>query len=258
MTIKALAVPFGTKFRRTKKNKAWEGVTLQEIASAICSDSAISLQYNTDTNPYFERKDQKGESDSLFLERLCSESGLESKLGTKKFFIFAKKDKEQKDSTKTISLTPSSLLGPGSVLNWELSTQISDTAKEVKVSYFDPVSSEVYSAVASSASENVELGHSYSIIKRVESAEEAKRIAEAELSRHNKLKIKGTVTVIGDVSLFAGENVQLSGFGWFDGKYLIDASVHSLPPYTTKLELINIEAASDNTKKKKEKKEKES
>ena len=65
--IKALAVPFGSEMRRTKKNKAWEDVCLFDIASAICADGGVRLKYETKKNPYDKRQDQKRESNTEFL-----------------------------------------------------------------------------------------------------------------------------------------------------------------------------------------------
>lgn len=247
LEIKALAIPFGSEIRRTKKSVAWEGVRLSEMAQKICANNNLNLGFLSSKDPYYDRQDQKRESDAGFLQRLCKESALAIKFGSEGVWIFDEGEKEKVAPVKTIYLDNHNGSGPGALLTYSIQTQLSDNVKKCQVSYNDPKSGEVYKGEA--VDENPDQkGQVIKLIKRATSREEAERLAASELKKRNKIKISGDLSVVGDVSLHAGKNVELRGFGWYDGNYAIEQSVHSLSPYVTKLKLRNIETPADKKK----------
>lgn len=245
--IKALAVPFGNEMRRTKKNKAWEECTLQEIAAAICAEANLKLKFETTKNPYYIRVDQKRESNAEFLQRLCKEASLAMKMTATSLCIFSREEKEKKAVIKIIYKTNFYGTIPGSVMQYDFQTQLSDSAKSAKVSYFDPKTGETntYKAEDQTADKGAQ---DLKLVKRAKSKEEAKRLAEAELKKKNQQKKSGNIRLIGDITLYAGQNIFISGFGAFDGKYTIEESSHQLTEggYTTQIRITNTEPASNN------------
>ena len=240
--IKALAVPFGSEMRRTKKNKAWEDVTLLDIASAICADGGIRLKYETKKNPYYKRQDQKRESNTEFLQRLCKESSLAMKMTATDLHVFSRDEKEKLPAIRTIRLTVNPARTAGAIINYSFQTQLSDSAKKCKVSYYDPKTGEKNEAEVEDKNADKK-SQSIRLTKRAKSKAEAKRLAEAELKKRNQKKKSGTLRLIGDVTLFAGQNVELVGFGAFNGKYTIEESSHQLTNngYTTQIRVTNTE-----------------
>ena len=63
---------------------------------------------------------------------------------------------------------------------------------------------------------------------------------ERRLRAANKGEITGKMKMPGDPRMVAGVNIQLKGFGDFDGKYSIDKSTHKIPPYTTDIEFSKV------------------
>lgn len=251
--IKALAVPFGSEMRRTKKNKAWEEVTLFDIAAAICTDGGVKLKFDTKKNPFYKRQDQKRESNTEFLQRLCKESSLAMKLTATELHIFSRDEKEQLPAIREIKITKYPAKATGAVISYSLQTQLSDSAKSCKVSYYDPVSGEKNEATAEDKNADKK-AQKIKLVKRATSKAEAKRLAEAELKKRNQKGKSGTLRLIGDVSLYAGQNIYLtSSFGGFAGKYTIEESSHQLTNngYTTQIRITNTEPARKDSKKKK-------
>lgn len=256
--IKAVGVPFGSEFRRTRKSMAWEGVYLKDIAATVTARSKISLTWESSVNPYYRREDQKRESDAAFLQRLCQEAGLAMKVTADRCFIFDQEDRDKRPAIRTIwlttedlqrpTLTPDNTGGPGSLISWDMSTKLTEETKEAKVSYNDPKTGEVFLGRAEDMMADPK-GQVIHLVKRATSMSEAQRLAESELKKRNKLKIDGNLTLVGDVSLCAGQNVDLRGFGWFDGKYSIEESSHQLNPYRTSIKIRNIEAPAEEKKK---------
>lgn len=61
------------------------------------------------------------------------------------------------------------------------------------------------------------------------------------MDEKNKEKETASMTLRGNFSLLAGQNVELTDFGKFSGKYAIEKSTHSLSgAYTTDIELKRI------------------
>ena len=73
----------------------------------------------------------------------------------------------------------------------------------------------------------------------METAEEAKALAEKNLRLHNKFCRQARFLLPGDTNLVAGVNVMLKGWGGYDGKYIIKQAVHKLDGsgYTTQISL---------------------
>jgi uncharacterized protein len=62
----------------------------------------------------------------------------------------------------------------------------------------------------------------------------------AALHRKNSQAVTGSLVVVGDVTLLAGNNIELTGAGKFSGKYHIESSRHSITPaggYGTSIEI---------------------
>lgn len=74
--------------------------------------------------------------------------------------------------------------------------------------------------------------------ERVESSSEAISLGKAELRRKNERETTAELELMGHPSLVSGSNVELSGFGQWDGKYAIVEAHHQLKPgYTVRLKL---------------------
>ena len=87
--------------------------------------------------------------------------------------------------------------------------------------------------------------------QKADSIDDAKKIAEKKLRESNKREITGSITLVGDMRFLGGNNVTISGWGKFDGKYVIEKATHAIGSsgYTTTLEL----RMGDESKKKKKK-----
>ncbi len=73
----------------------------------------------------------------------------------------------------------------------------------------------------------------------MENAAEAQALAHKMLSLHNKYEFEASFTFPGDPKLAAGNTVELSGFGAWDGRFMIKQAKHSLSQsgFTTDISL---------------------
>lgn len=258
----AVSVPLNKPIRKRIKSKAWQKTTLKKIASAIADEAKIKLLWDSESDPEYDRVDQKKESDLKLVSRLCEESGLSLKVTDDKLVIFDQHSYENKKPIKTITL------GESNVLNYSFDTCQSDLYKSVTVSYRSPKKKKkgkaggytfdlktgrkvtkkktsnpavfTYTATDPAADEN---GQEYYMKSRCTSIDEAKRKATAMLRKLNRRGVTGDLTVIGDVDLVAGAVVTVKGFGIFDGNFIIGSAKHDYGSngYTTSIQLRRVQ-----------------
>lgn len=251
--MRAISIPLNKPIRRKLKSRAWEKTTLKAIAQKIANEAKIELIFDSEENPALDRQDQKRESDLKFLSRLCEEAGLSIKMTDEQIVIFDQASYEKKEPIKTL------VLGESDILSWDFEAQQSDTYKSCTVTYRDPKQKLASSAggfyLSGSDSKKTanpavmtytyddpdatENGQEFTLKKRATSIDEAKRLAKAKLRELNARRITGSMTVVGDVSLLAGVVIACSGFGSFDGNFIISQATHSVTTagYTTSISL---------------------
>ena len=66
------------------------------------------------------------------------------------------------------------------------------------------------------------------INEKVSSTEEAQKLAKKRLRQKNKNEFKASFNLSGDTRLVAGVTVETSGYGAFDGKYIIETATHTI------------------------------
>lgn len=269
--IRAVSVPLDKPIRKKVKTRAWENKSLKAIAQAITKEAGIELLFDSEENPTYDRVDQSGESDLKFLSRLSEEAGLSMKVTDDQLVIFDQAYFEKQQPTQTL------ILGESAILSWAFDNVQSETYRSCTVIYRDPRkkfktsagsytlkerldnediensealkdklddvdAKRVNAAVLSYTYEDETVdanGQEYVIKKRVKSISEAKRLAKAKLRELNFRRVRGNLTVVGDVTLVAGIVIACKGFGSFDGNFFIEEASHLVTAsgYTTALRL---------------------
>ena len=258
----AVSIPLNKPIRKLIKSKAWEKTSLKKIASAIAEEADIELLWDSESDPEYDRVDQKKESDLKMVSRLCDEAGLSIKVTDDKLVIFDQHSYENKKPVKTVTL------GESDVLNYSFETSQSDLYKSVTVSYRSPKKKKkgraggytfdlktgrkvtkkktsnpavfTYTATDPEADEN---GQEYYLKSRCTSIDEAKRKATAMLRKLNRRGVTGDLTVVGDIDLVAGAVVAVKGFGIFDGNFIIGNAKHDYGTngYVTSVQLRRVQ-----------------
>lgn len=248
-SIKGVSVPLTSNGRREQTTKAWEEITLKEMADAAAAASNLKLAYETLINPLWKRIEQREESPLAFLGRLAERAGLCVKAVNNKLAIF---------DANANAVSASIDRNGGGVLSWSFRTQSGDTYKSCEVSYRNASEKSFVKGLARGQLEDG--GEDGPVLKfntRVESQEEADRIAENALKQANRREVTGELSLLGDPSLLVGTKLSLSGFGAFDGTYHIARSTHSINSsggYTTSVELDDGKAKVGGSKTRKDNK----
>lgn len=218
--IKGVSVPINSAIRRDKKTKAWEDSALSEIAKSIATEAELELFFDVDTDPTFDRVDQREESNLAFLSRLCENEAYSLKISDNQLIVFSQQKFEQNAAEFTIKK------GESRVLSYNFKSQAFDLYKECTVSYLDPETQELITYTETDP--NVLKGQKTKIVKRASSFAEAKRWAKAELRKRNKQEITLSIELKGSTGILAGMVFSTEGFGAFDSNYIIEDARHSI------------------------------
>jgi phage protein D len=222
ITIKGTSIPYKSSVRTQKKSKAWEKIKLSAIANEIAAASGLKCMFESDYDPLYSRVEQVQESDIVFLQRLCKNAGISLKATARIIVLFDAAAYEQKDAVRSI------IKGSSDVLSYRFGTKFNDTAySSCHVTYTDPATSETieYTYKPENAEGN---GQVLEVNEKVTSKEEARQLAMKRLRQKNKAEFTAEFTLVGDLDLVAGVTVMVSGYGMFDGKYIIETATHQL------------------------------
>ncbi len=221
ITIKGTALPYEKSIRQTQKNKSWEKYNLSGIAEEIAENADMACMFLCSANPFYQRVEQISISDIAFLKKLCQDAGVSLKVTNNIIVIF---DEASYNPEQTRVITR----GDGSYTKWQLNTGEANTKyTSCQVSYTDPDTGKVISAIAYSKADNNEKGQCLKIKAKVNSKSEALMLAKQKLKMHNQYEYTVSLTFPLDPSLCNGTSVTLVGWGAWDGKYIIKTSKHT-------------------------------
>ena len=244
ITIKAVSTLVSKPMRQEKHTKAWENVKLSTIAGDAASRSSLAFFWDAKDDPYFERRDQVETSDLEFLSGLCRDYGIAVKVTDTQLVCYDEEEYEAHEAVGELAF------GDKKLIRWSFSTKTAGTYKSARLQYHDPVKDETYSVTEEGDAEGT--GRVLELNQKADSENDARRIASESLRQANKREITANITLMGDLRFVGGSNLTISGFGSFDGKYVIEKATHTVSgSYTTKLDLrMGGESKKDSRKKK--------
>lgn len=243
VTIKGTALPWGVGIRTVERSKAWVSYKLSEILAEMCGRAGLTPYYDAPDDPFYDRVEQSSQTDIAFLEQLCKDSGKSLKCVCSRIVIFDEAEYESRAAIMTISWMD------GTYTKYQLGTQEGETHYAMcKVSYYDAekkktykgeYKAEDYDDLKDEAKENILTVTD----RRVTSDDEAKAMAMHMLRLYNKFERTAEFTMVGNPLIGSGLTCYVSGFGLWDGKYMISEAVHKIDAsggYTTKIKLRNV------------------
>jgi len=231
VTIKGLSIPEGSaSLREQDKNKAWEGTTLSGIAGTIAGDNGMSLFFDSEIDPAFDRMEQTEQSDLVFLQKLCDDAGLSLKIAEKKIIIF--------DDVKYELAAPIATIerGVSAIISYSGKTKLQGIYSACTVEYTDAQTKETYSATYTPPNppKTTKILH---LNERVTSVGMAMTLAKRKLRQENCQETVFNVTLMGDIRFLAALTVMVKGWGNWDGKYIITQATHKGSKYEVSLAL---------------------
>lgn len=222
VTIKATSLPYSSQIRQTKVSKAWEAYHLSGILSEIAAKHGMASMFDAENDPYYKRVEQTRTTDIKFLLKLCQDAGLNLKATDGTLVIYDQAAYEAKE--------PVIFINQSNVLDWKLGTQQTDTEyQSCRVSYVLPDGTAIEGiAKVDDYDEKSKTNQQLEVYAQVADADEAKTLAAKHLRLHNKFSRQVSFTVPGNPLYLAGEVMEVSEFGMFDGRYLCTQAKHAV------------------------------
>lgn len=217
------------KALRQENTKAYENMSLKEIASEIAQKHGLKLVGEI-KDIKIRRITQKQERDIAFLKRLAEDYGYVFKITDGKLVFYEVEKLESADSIFVIDRKD--------MISFSLRDKTHELYKACEVSYHDPKSKRLITHTVEA--EGIVKGDVLKIHERCENKEQAIAKAKAALVRKNGLQTEGSITVIGNPKLVAGSNIEITGLYALSGKYHIKSSRHTIDRasgYKTELEV---------------------
>lgn len=241
VTIKCTSLDFAGGIRTEKRDKAWERYNLKGIAQEIAKKGGLQLSYCCNINPTYSRRQQDQETDIAFLVRVCHDEGVSVKISDGHMILFQREIFENMEAIDKI------VFGDGSYTKWDLGTSTGDvTFDKCIVTYTDPATGKSITGSYQTdeyAEEEEKDDPKHQILKvqnvKVTSIAEANSLAESRLKLRNQFERVVTLTFPGNPAVIAGLPIELVGFGYWSGKYIISQAKHSIQSsgYSTKAKL---------------------
>ena len=238
-TISIKALGAGTEHQlRTPSAVAYDETTLADIAGQVAERNGLELEGEV-ADVEIIRVTQAQERDLPFLRRLADEYGHAFTVRGKKLCMYKRTDLKAKGPLRT--------LRRGDVASWRFADKITHVVASAAVSYHDPVTKELMVGETEDSESKIRR-HSRDARKiniRAETAAQAQIKADAALERANEDQTTCSLSMMGEVDLVAGINIELAGWESLDGKYQITSSRHTITRgggYTTDIECRRIRA----------------
>jgi len=235
ISIRCLAAGINQSLR-TKKSKAYEGMTLKKIAEQIAAAHGLTLVGSV-PEIRTERITQNQEKDLAFLKRLAEGYGYVFSVRGSQLIWHEQAQLDQANAVvaiKRIGLTGS----------YTLRTKTNQVYRGCQVSYHDPVKKKLITHTFPAA--GITNGDVLKLIERCENKQQAEAKAKAALRNSNGRQVEGNLPLQGDQRLVAGVNITLSGWGVLDGGYQVLKSRHIMERgtgYRTEIEVSTTSAA---------------
>lgn len=230
VSIKSTSIPTNSKVSVEKKTKAWEKIKLSAIATEIASKNGLRSIFESDFDPFYIRKEQVQKSDIVFLQELCKKAGISLKVTAKMLVLFDALKYESKAPIKTIKK------GDSDLIRWNLGTDYKDTAYEkCEVTYTDPTTKKTIKGAFKNPTTEKTTEKVLKVNEKVNNTKEANELAKKRLREKNKNETKASFEFAGDLGLVSGVTVKLVGWGFYDGKYIVQDASHGISRsgYTT-------------------------
>lgn len=235
VNIGAISSPSNTDFMTTNKSRTWENASVKKIAQTTAGNAGLNVFFDSKTNPVIDFIEQSEEPDVSFLFELCQKNGLAMKLYNNRplfrlsgaeyisIVIFNEAEYEAKAPVATLTENGREINGTKTIgmKSWSAKTSFTDTGYDgCKVQYTDPDNGELRThtfKISGRAGEKI-----YIVNEECDSLARAQRLAKSKLRELNKNEFALSISIIGNLGLFAAQTVKVMDLGIFDGKYYID------------------------------------
>ncbi len=214
-SIEATAIKRTSEIHKTKRNRNFQNTTLPKVVTQIAKENGLVPVVKVE-DIAIENLQQNQQTDAALLKNLADRWNCYLKIQPDKLFFVERDEFENQEPIATIT--------ENQLIEIELEDQVYSVFRSCTVYYHDPLKNRDLSYTY--VLKNVPVGEEIKLHEKVETLEQAKKRAIAELKKRNRWRTSGTITVEGNMSLVAGAVVRLELKDLFTGNYLIEESSH--------------------------------
>ncbi|HHW03416.1 MAG TPA: hypothetical protein GXX35_11530 [Thermoanaerobacterales bacterium] len=214
-SIRALSTPLTAK---TPRSKSWENVRFKKMAQDMAQGIGLAFETYDIADPLYDRLDQIDKANLEFLNERCILEGYCLKITDGKVVIYDERKLEQESPVLTI--TPDMLIG-----DYEFFSISSGLYSSCLILYLSNTDRLIKYQFTPS---NAPAGPILRPKIRASNQGEAERFAKGLLRAANKYETQGRGFIRLNTSIAAGNVVQVSGMGAFDGSYFLESVIHNL------------------------------
>ena len=233
-TMRCLAA-FITPAMRTLNSAGYEDQTLLGIAQTIGAKYGLAVISAPDViDIAFERVTQKHETDLAFLKRLAVEHDYDFTIRGSILVFYSRTALEAIAPVQTVTRTD--------LEGFEFRNRTHTTYRAAQVTYQDLTSKSLIIQSAAAIAP-IPTSDVLKVVSRCENGQQALLKAQAALNVHNMFFTEASLVMPGSIAMASGNTIELSGFGEFDGAYIILVARHRLDRahgYTTRLEVSRV------------------
>lgn len=231
LTVSGISVDMTKGIKEVKKDNTWENISLREISQEIADKNSLKLYYDSDAEFLFDKVDQLKETDTQLLCRLCESQGSSLKITDLQLIIFDDEKYEKVESVLNFS--------KADLTSYSLKCGDHDIYDSCEVRYYDPAmgqnlkgrfetpDSEFYK-VRTGKILYVNEDTGVTGATKEEKEQYLNERARKLLRNKNKHETEINLNHMGDVNYLAGLTSKITGFGRYDGVYLITSVEHNL------------------------------
>jgi len=233
-TMRCLAA-FITQAMRTRNSVGYENQSLLGIVQTIAGKyglSVVSAPAIVDIS--FTRITQRFETDLAFLKRLALDYGYDFTIRGSTLVFYSQ--------TALAAVPPIQTVTRADLIGFEFSNRTYSTYPSAILSYQDQLTKSLISQGAA-ATAPIATGDILKLASRVENGQQAALRAQAALNLRDMYFTQASLTMPGSVAMASGSTIGMSGFGDFDGIYLVMVARHRIDRghgYITKVEAISV------------------
>lgn len=228
--IKLISVPNNTDLRGVERTRAWEKANLSRIVQDVAEGASMQHYYDAPDDPIIDRAEQSEETDLAFLQKICKDAGLALKVTNETVVVFDISKYENADPVMAITK------GRDNIASFDCRMTIHNIYRACHVKYKNGSKGELIEYTFTDP--HREKGRTLEVNEKVESIDEAEKLAKKKLHEKNLEEVAVSLGMTGDFALLASNTVMLKGFHVYDGKYIIMRSSHEIGSgYTSKIEL---------------------
>ena len=220
-----------TPAMRTHNSVGYENQTLTQLAETIAAKYGLTMVAASGiSNMTFARVTQRHETDLAFLRRLAHAHNYEFTVRGKQMVFYSR--------TSLEAAAPVATIGRSDLLHFAFRLKTHRVYRAAQVSYqLRERKQLVTQSIA--AAPTIPTSDTLKLTVRCENGQQATLKATSALHEANMVRTSASFRASGAIAFTAGNTFMITGFGFNDGKYLIESARHRLERasgYTTDFE----------------------